>query len=255
MSTYWISLHGDDCGSVKWQSIGIILNLYDLVPIRRYPIINTNDDYVYYVCWCIYAYDLPPAFNEITYWSLICPFEDIQESFKNPLSVLLSINLVENINTHHYDINTNRWIRKKILKQYKIQEHFPYCVSWLNTKYTYWLISMKWMKPLYICIIILIIQYLIQPPRLHRYTLSNLQFDNRRHPMQPWPNPFQPACNSIQPSSGNVATIVILGTKLSATIVTWSALFWWPVQRILNWRIRDTASIFPCVAFIYSIYH
>ena len=109
-----------DCGSVKWQSIGIILNLYDLVPIRRYPIINTNDDYVYYVCWCIYAYDLPPAFNEITYWSLICPLEDIQESFKNPLSVLLSINLVENINTHHYDINTNRWIREKILKQYKI---------------------------------------------------------------------------------------------------------------------------------------
>ena len=111
------------------------------------------------------------------------------------------------------------------------------------------------MKPLYICIIILIIQYSIQPPKLHRYTLSNLQFDNRRHPMQPWPNLFQPACNSIQPSSGNVATIVILGTKLSATIVTWSALFWWPVQRILNWRIRDTASIFPCVAFIYSIYH
>ena len=123
MSTYWISLHGDDCGSVKWQWISIILNLYDLVPIRRYPIINTNDDYVYYVCWCIYVYDLPPAFNEITYWSLIYPLEDIQESFKNPLSVLLSINLVENINTHHYDINTNRWIREKILKQYKIKEH------------------------------------------------------------------------------------------------------------------------------------
>ena len=63
------------------------------------------------------------------------------------------------------------------------------------------------------------------------------------NPMQSSSNSFQLSWNSTQPSPRTTPLIVTIKTKFIGNIVMWCALFWRPVQMILNWWIGNTVQI------------